>query len=1169
MSLRIIAGASGQGKTAGVLGEVIRRSMEQPDKNFFLIVPEQFSLEMQQKLIDRHPDHGYFNIDVLSFYRLAYRIFDECGVQPKDILEDLGVSLILRRILSEHEEEFPFFKKNIRKAGFIDELKSMLMELIAYGVTWEQLQAVKGKLEGQPVLETKCGEIGKIFEYFDKEIAGSFMVAEQILEVVSALVPASRMLRDSVFYFDGFTGFTPVQLTFLRELLQVSEQINVSVTMEGEPFAQRPVGSADSADRLLFQKGQSGHTDRISGGGADVREELFYFSRKTLHSLATLCRETGTPLEDPVVLRQDPPPRFGNPELAFLERHLFRRQAEPYEGAVRHLHLTVCRNPEMEAEYVLHKVEQMVRRKGYRYRDFAVLAGNVDEYASAFRRKAEILHIPLFVDTKKKVSYHPGVETLRAMFHLAASDYSYESVFRYLKSGMSDFTDAETDFLENYVIWAGIRGYHMWKDPFVRRMAQVEESREEKLQALRVRLLEETAEITRALRDRKKTVREQMEALYYAMCRLHYYEKLERLAEEAEAEGEYVRGKEHRQLFARLVELLDKLAAVFGEERIPAAELEEIFNAGLDALELGAPPLTADALILGDLKRTRLPDIQVLFIAGMNDGKVPPSQEDGGMLNDDEKQILEENGIALSLCMEEQSLEDEFYMYLAFTKPRQELWFTLSAQDGGGAALSPSPLLKECTRIFPALLRRSYPGEETRYYFNEADSREMLIAGLRELDERTEAQETGERLSGKKAFRMLLAYWMNHENLRRELLRLWEEKKGTRRKGMLPAELMRELFGRELKGSVTRLERFAACPYQYYCIYGLEIREREEYRVRAADLGNMFHRALEIFSGRVRQSGYRWKNLPEEMADAWIREAVQEAAGEENAEVLYSSARNQYKLQVVDRILKRTVRVLKMHLEHSQMEPDRFELHFGRTDQLKSVHLPLKDGNRMQLEGCIDRVDVCEEDDRILLRIIDYKSGIQTFDINDLYHGLQIQLVIYMDAAAEIYGNETGKEAVPAGMFYYTLKDPVIKAESGAEDLLRTSFRMSGYANSDADVLQKLEEGQENFVSASIRLTKKGVPYKNAAVLDTDDFRSIGRYVRRKITEMGEEIYEGKITVSPYRNERGTACDYCPYGAVCGFDPDLPQYEYRDFKKESAACVMETIREEENQEWER
>ena len=1145
MSLRIITGASGQGKTARVLEEVIRRSTEQPDKNFFLIVPEQFSLEMQQKLIDRHPDHGYFNIDVLSFYRLAYRIFDECDVQPKDILEDLGVSLILRRILSEHEEEFPFFKKNIRKAGFIDELKSMLMELIAYGVTWEQLQAVKGKLEGQPVLETKCGEIGKIFEYFDKEIADSFMVAEQILEAVSALVPSSRMLRDSVFYFDGFTGFTPVQLTFLRELLQVSEQINVSVTMEGEPFAKRPVGSAD------------------------VREELFYFSRKTLHALAVLCRETGTPLEDPVVLRQDPPPRFCNKEIAFLERQLYSQGTACYEGAAEHMHLTMCRNPEMEAEYILHKVEQMVRREGYRYRDFAILTGSVEEYASAFRRKAEILHIPLFVDAKKKVSYHPGVETLRAIFHLAASDYSYESVFRYLKSGMSDFTDAETDFLENYVIRAGIRGYHMWKDPFVRRMAQVDEEKKERLQELRVRLLEETAEITRALRDRKKTVREQMEALYYAMCRLRYYEKLERLAEEADAEGEYVRGKEHRQLFARLVELLDKLAAVFGEERLPAPELEEIFNAGLDALELGAPPLSMDSLILGDLKRTRLPDIQVLFIAGMNDGKIPPSLEDGGMISDDEKQILEENGIALSLCMEEQSLEDEFYMYLALTKPRRELWFTLSAQDGGGSALSPSPLLKECTRIFPGLQRRSYPGEETRYYFNEADSREMLIAGLRELDEGTEAQETGERLSDKKAFRMLLAYWMNHENLRRELLRLWEEKKGTRRKGMLPAELMRELFGRELKGSVTRLERFAACPYQYYCIYGLEIREREEYRVRAADLGNLFHRALEIFSRRVRQSGYRWKSLPDAMADDWIREAVQDAAGEENGEILYSSARNQYKLQVVHRILNRTVRVLKMHLEHSQMEPDRFELHFGRTDRLKSVHLPLKDGNRMQLEGFIDRVDVCEEDDRILLRVIDYKSGIQTFDINDLYHGLQMQLVIYMDAASEIYGSETGKEVVPAGMFYYTLKDPVIKAESGAEDLLRTSFRMSGYANSDTDVLQKLEKGQENFVSASIRLTKKGEPYKNAAVLGTDDFHSIGRYMRKKITEMGEEIYEGKIAVSPYRNERGTACDYCPYGAVCGFDPALPQYEYRDFKKESATCVMETIRAKENQEWER
>ncbi len=1138
MALRIIAGSSGQGKTEMILKEAVRLSGENPKQNCYIIVPEQFSLEMQRKLVEAHPLHGYFNIDVLSFYRLAYRIFDECGYQPKDILEDLGVSLVLRKILAEHEEEFPFFRRNIRKAGFVDELKSVLIECIGYGVTGQQLQAVEEGLSEHPGLKEKCQELGTIFTYFDQEISSRFMVAEQILDVVSDLVPSSDMLRDGVFFFDGFTGFTPVQLKFLRELLKVSSQVNVSVTMEDEPFSR---GAGETAD------GRAGAGSRSGRGG-----ELFHFSGQTVRMLAQICREAGVAMEEPVWLAQEKPPRFENEELVFLERHLLRADRKCFEGEPAHLHLTACRNPDGEAEYILHEIERMVRTEGYRYRDFAILTGNVEEYASAFQRKAEILHTPLFVDTKRSVSYHPGVETLRALLHLAAADYSYESVFRYLKSGMSDFTDEETDTLENYVIWAGIRGYSMWKNPFVRRMSRIEEKKGERLQVLREKLLSETAACTQTLREKQTCVRDKMEALYDAMCRLRYHEKLIRLAELAEQEGDYVRGKEYRQLFELLLSLLDKIVGIFGEEKLPVEELTAILDAGFDSLKLGTPPLSMDALILGDLKRTRLSDVKVLFIAGMNDGQIPPALEDGGMISDDEKQVLSEQGVQLSLCLEEQSLEDEFYMYLALTKPGRELFFTYALLDGGGTAIHPSPLLKECLRLFPALKEESYPGSARRYYFNAEDSRELLIEGLQAL---REGRETS------RAFRLLLRYWYEKEELRKPLLALWSGSCRKSADGSLPAPLMRELFGRELKGSVTRLERFAACPYQYYCTYGLELREREEYTVRPVDLGNLFHQALELFSRRLRESDYHWKDIPENVADDWVLSAVKTAVGGDTGEVLHSSARNAYKVQVVERILRRTVRVLRMHLMHSQMEPDRFELHFGRTDKLEAVHLPLKDGSRMQLEGFIDRVDVCEEEDRILLRIIDYKSGVETFDINDLYHGLQMQLVIYMNVAQEIYGKESGREAVPAGMFYYNLKDPIFKAEGG-EEAARRSFRMSGYANSDRDILSKLEEGQENFLSASVRLTKKGEPYKNAAVLDTEDFYAIGRYMRRKITEMGEAIYDGKIPVSPYKNEKGTACDYCPYSSVCGFDPRLEGYDYRDFKKQSTEEVLDAIRRE-------
>lgn len=1128
MSLKILMGGSGQGKTRRVLKEAIAYSKDNPKKNCYIIVPEQFSLEMQRKLVEIHPDHGYFNIDVLSFYRLAYRVFDECGFQPKDILEDLGVSLLLKKILTEHEEEFPFFKKTIRKMGFVDELKSMLMEFICYGVGWEQLEALDGSLEEHPVLASKCRELGEMFRYLEQEMSDRFMVAEQIPDVFCSLISQSGMLRDSVCFFDGFTGFTPIQLQCIRELLKVTEKVWITVTMEG-----RGTG-------FLRKKGKA-------------EEDLFYFSEKTVDALMKICREAGVTAEEEEICHSLPP-RFQNEELAFLEKHLFRPYRESYDKEVHHLHLSICRNPSMEAEYVLHKIEALVRRKGYRYRDFAVLAGNVEEYGSAFRRQAQILHMPLFEDTKRKVSYHSGVESIRALFHLAAMDYSYESVFRYLKSGMSDFSDEEIDVLENYVIGAGIRGYSMWKKPFTRRMQKMEENQAEILQQLREKLMGETEEVVLALRRKDGTVREKMTALYGQMCRLHYHEKLQALADEAEKRGDFVREKEYRQLFSLLVDLLDKLVGIFGKEAFSVEELAEIMDAGLDALGLGTAPLSGDQVILGDLKRTRLPDNKILFFVGMNEGKIPPVREEKGIIHDEEKKVLQELGISLSMPLSEQSLEDEFYMYLACSRPEEALYFTFSMQDNDGTALRPSSLLRKCGRLFPKWKERSYPGEEIRYYFNVEDSREYL---MKELRRRKEGEPSTE------VFRQLFQYWKEEDGRGEKLLHMWRQINGTAGKKRLPAEMMQEMFGKEIRGSVTRMELYAACPYQYYCMYGLELKEREEYRVRAVDLGNLFHEALEKFSKKVKSSEYSWKTIPEKVADEWVREALGISVEKGIQEVLQSTARNRYKLKIVERILRRTIRVLQIHLKNSQMEPDRFELHFGGVGKDRTVEFPLSRGNRMILEGFIDRVDIYEEEDKLYLRVIDYKSGAKTFDLSDLYYGLQMQLIVYLNVASEIYKREKKKEVIPAGMFYYHVKDPIINMEEEDAENQIKNFRMSGYANSEPEVLEKLEQNQSNFVSAQVRLTKAGVPYKNSRTMGTEDFYEAGEYMKRKMVKMGEELYDGNIEASPYKSEKRTACDYCPYAGVCGFDVRLEGFSYRDFAHMSPEDVLNEIQKEE------
>ena len=1132
MALRLITGRSGQGKTEYLVQEVIRLSIAHPQKKYYVIVPEQFSLEMQRNMVKKHPRHGFFNIDVLSFHRLAYRIFAECGYQPGELLEDLGVSMMLRKILSEGENEFLYFKKSMKKAGFIDELKSMLMEFIGYGVTWEQMEEISGQLGENKALSNKCAELGRIYEQFDKAIEGRFMVTEQILDVAREFAKKAPMLSEAVFYFDGFAGFTPVQLAFLKELLKVAGQINITVTIPE------------------FVPGKKG-----------MPENLFHSSKKTAEALLMLCKENMQEVEEIIKLDAPVSPRFvNNPEIAFLERHLFQNSRAAYSEDVERIHMTVCHNPDGEADYVMHKIEQLVRQKGYRYRDFAVLSGDVAEYAAAFKRKAELLNIPVFEDTKKKVSYHSGVEAVRSLFHLAQMDYSYESVFRYLKSGMSDFGDEEADYLENYVLYAGIRGYSMWKKPFYRRLKGKEESMIKELLLLQQQFMKETEQFCLIMKNKEASVRDKMEVLYHTMVKLSFEDKLAYQAQKAEDRSDFVKAAEYKQLYDLLLALMDKVVMIFGEEKMPVKELAQVMDAGLDALGLGVVPLTMDQVILGDLKRTRLHEVKVLFITGMNDGKIPPDLEDRGLLNDEEKELLKNRGISLSQNLFEQSMEDEFYMYLAFAKPTEELYFSYSVTDSDGAALRPSILQKNLKQLFPKLERKQYPEQERRYYFNLEDSREFLLTSL------LEAKTKPEKLQYNKAFGMLAKYWMNQPEGRADLDRYGHWLQEEYKEPKLPVELLEQLYGKEISGSVTRLERFSACPYQYFCIYGLELKEREEYKIRPVDLGNLFHKALECFSRKIKESEYSWKNIPDKVQEEYISEALHTAMDENLSDVFQSTSRNQYKIKTVERILKRTIQVLRAHLKNSQFEPDRFELSFGKNKQLKEAEVSLKDGRKMFLQGVIDRVDTCDEEDQILMRIIDYKSGMKKFELEDFYYGLELQLVIYMNAAEEIYkekeNNPENKSVVPAGIFYYQLQDPIIKAEHAEESELLKNFRMSGMANSDQDILNKLEDNEDGFVSVPIRVKKSGEPYKNSPVMSTQDFRYMGAYARKKAAEIGERIYKGEIRPRPYRNKKGSACDYCPFADVCGFDPKMPGYEYQNFQGMSVEEVLEKIREE-------
>lgn len=1119
--LRFILGGSGQGKTHHIMQEMIERSKKEPGQKLYLIVPEQYSLQMQRDMVMAHPNKGFFHIDVQSFFRLSYLILDELNIEPEELLEDLGVSMILKKIISRHQEEFTYFKRSIRKQGFLDELKSMIMEFISYGVTEEMLSSMEEESGEHRNLSSKCRELALIYSYFNQEIEGQYLLMEQILSVMTRYAEESKLLKEGIFYFDGFTGFTPIQLKFMEKLLMLAKEVVCSVTIPYNPM------------------------------GKKNRQELFHFSEKTIESLVSLCKKNQISIGDPLLLDKEIAPRYQAEDLAFLEKNILRPERHSYAEEPEHIHVIACQNPEDEAEYILHKIEELVRQKGYRYRDIAVLTGNEEEYIPSFLRQSESMQIPLFVDANRMMTYQAGVESVRALFYLAKTNYSYESVFRYLKSGMSQMQEESVDFLENYVIEAGVRGYHMWREPFRRRLFEYDEDQQTYLDALRKQLLIETESFYLVWKDADSTVEKKLKVLLATLEKLEYEEKFETLSQIAGEEGRFDEAREYGQFYSVLCELIDKTWEIFGEETFTVGELSDILDAGLESLGITVAPLSVDQVILGDLKRSRLPEIKVLFITGVNDTYLPPLPVESGLISDDEKNLLKDYGIELSMTSEEQVLENEFYMYLSFSKPKEELYFTYAAMGNDGGARRESEVIKHLQRIFPALRSVSYPQETGRKYVSWNDSRAYLCDNIRNFREKQQVS---------RAFPGLLQYGYMDPAHREEISMLWDtwlEKKGFE---AIDPELARELTGSRISGSVTRLESFMQCPYQFFCSYGLNLKERKEYEVSHLDYGSALHSALDYFSKKVKESAYSWKNIPQNEMESWQSEAVDHALGERLSEVLQETARNRYKRQTIERMVARTISVISEQLKNGDFEPDHFELHFGGSTRTQSNVIPLSEDRQMLLQGSIDRVDLYEEDDTVYLKIIDYKSGNKELDLNQVYQGIQMQLVVYMNSAVEHYAKESGKKVVPAGIYYYHIQDPILKTEDYAdEDKIQRQYQMKGYSNSDPAIINHIE-ASTNPRSIQVSINRNGSLSKRSKVMETEDFYAMGDHIKKKLAQAGRRIMQGEIDARPYHNGKTASCGYCKFRSICGFDPKVRGYEYQEHYKMGAEDILKDFR---------
>ena len=1089
MALQLIVGGSGAGKSHRLYTDVINKAHKHWNKNYIVVVPEQYTMETQKKLVDMTEEQGILNIDVVSFERLAYKVFEEIGGENRPVLDDTGKNLIVRRVTEMNKKELCYFANSINKNGFITEFKSVISEMLQYDVGKDQLAELtedeKGTLqkENEP-LYAKLKDIQLIYTAFKEYLSVNYITSEEILDVLCNVIEKSKMIQDATIVFDGFTGFTPIQYKLIRLLLTLCEEIMVTLTID--PLENRNV--------------------------VDGMENLFYMSKDTIHKLHQICDEIHVECREDIVVAHNINSRFNKSnELKHLEENLFRNGKRSYTDEVHDIKIYEAGMPKEELQYVIGEIIRLTRFEGYRYRDIAVVTGDIKGYGVTAQNMFAQNDIPAFIDQKRKVTSNPLVEMIRSALEIMEKGYSYDSVFRYLRTGMTDIERDDVDILDNYCVAVGIRSRRQWLEEWTRTFrSRVKATDLERLNELRTRVIHPLQILEEGLRKKGATVAEYTTALYYFITEMKSADRVLALGKLENT------GNEYDQIYAKTMGLLDKIVELLGDEVVSIGEFARIIDSGFEEIKVGLIPPAADCVLVGDIERTRLENIKVMFFVGVNDDVVPKRSENRSVLSDMERDKLLQMDVTLSPSAREKAFIQRFYLYLIMTKPSEKLYISYARKSSTGKSILPSYLIRNIKKMFPKLIVTDETGAATQLSYLRIPKSDLV--------------------------------W-NDENLARTI----------------SESTALALYGQELTGSITAFESYASCQFAYFLQYGLGICEREEYRFAVQDFGTILHSVVEQVSRYVKENHKSFVTLTAEERRKLVSDSIEQISKDYGNTILSDSSRNEFLVKRMTDLADRTVWAIGQQLACGTFAPDQFEAKF----LIDAAQLP--QGQRLAMQGKIDRIDICEDEENVYVKIIDYKSGKSDFNLLNTYYGLKIQLIMYMKAAMELeQKRHSGKNVIPAGILYYNMSDPIVELSTGEaadEDTvlyhIREELRMKGVINENKNILKKLDDTDSVSLAVPLAYKKSGdVDERKSRVMDTAHFDMLEDYVLQQSGRTAEQIYNGKVALNPYADGEYHSCKYCAYKEICGFSPDLPGHQFRKLNKMKDPDVWEKIREE-------
>ena len=1145
MSIRFIYGRAGIGKSTWCINSIAENIKKDDENKLILIVPEQYTFNTENRILKSIGESALLRTQVLSFKKMAHEVFEECGGRVKEIIKESGRNMLIHKVLNEKIESLEYFRKISREQGFYEIVSDVISEFKKYNVEVDSLRNIEESIQ-ESDLYNKIRELSIIYEAFNEEMNEGYIDGDDELTLLGKKLLENDIYTNSEVWIDEFSTFTPQQLEIIRLLARRCKRVNITLCM-------------DNRDN--------------SNGNQDITD-VFNTIKNTENKILKIMKENNISYDKPINLNMinvnEGYNRFKNsPELEHIEKYFFTYPFNSFNRKCENVKLYKANNIYDEIERVAKSITALIRSGKYRYKDISVVCRNIDDYEKIATVIFNEYDIPYFLDKKLELLNNPLIILITSAFEILFKDWSYESVFKYLKTGLTGIENSYIDILENFVLEYGVKGYKWTVKEII---SESWFNNNEELSEEKIFISEIMDEVRRPLLVFHNKIRGKhkvshiCKAIYEFLIDIHAFERINEWIEKFDEIGLEDKVKEYSQVEESVIDILDQAVDVMGDKDLDSYDFFKILNSGFNNEEIGVIPVALDQVNIGDVARIKGRDVKVLYIVGVNDGILPASKKEEGILSDNDRNILSDIGIELASNTRNKVFEEQFLLYTVLTISSDFLMISYPMADFEGKSLRPSIVISRIKKILPKLVEESdlYDLSSYKDKLNKVISpiptfNELILAMRKNCDEENVEEY----------WREVYKWYKDSPEYENKVKNIFKGLDYSNLKNHVNKNNLRELYANEdgkLMFSVSRLEKYAECPFSYFVQYGLKAKNRKIYEFTPPDLGSFVHDILDLFTNRVKKEGILWSELNNERCKDIVSNLIDIRLSEQTNSILNSSKRFKYLSQRFKRVISKSVTVMAEQIGKGEFEVFKTEFDFGNYKTGEAVMLNLQDDEKVYLQGRIDRIDTLDLDGQTYIRIIDYKTGAKKFDLNELYYGLQMQLLVYLDAIIKNSKYILEKQVIPGAVLYFKVDDPIIKSKKEmtteeVETEVLEELKLKGLVLKDAKVVKAMDRDIEGYSLVIPAAFKKDGDFKSTSdVVTEEEFTLLREYVNRKMISLCEDMLCGDIKIEPTKQANRSYCEYCDFSSICQFDTSIKDNKYKIVGKKSRTEIWDNIR---------